>query len=138
MPNSNPEKDKANRKAWREANPTYSSDYYEKNKEKIITRTTEYAKLRPEWRKEISRKATLKVVGWTVEEYDATFVEQNGVCAICGKPELLDKRLSADHDHDKLTKRGLLCQLCNAGIGMLMDSSTILEAAIAYLRKYGK
>jgi hypothetical protein len=67
---------------------------------------------------------------------------QNGVCAICGKPEAAVhkngavKRLAVDHDHLTDVVRGLLCWRCNKAIGLLFDNTTILENALTYLRKH--
>jgi hypothetical protein len=76
--------------------------------------------------------------GVTLEWYEAKLKEQNGVCAICKRPE--DKSiggkvlsLAVDHCHDSKDVRGLLCQVCNRGIGFLQHDINILKAAIAYL-----
>lgn len=58
---------------------------------------------------------------------------QGGVCAICGKKET-SRNLAVDHDHKTGLVRGLLCQKCNTGLGLLSDSLTMLEKAIKYLR----
>jgi len=58
------------------------------------------------------------------------FEAQEGRCAICRR-ELAEARI--DHDHITGSVRGLLCQNCNAGIGMLQDDPDILRAAVVYL-----
>ena len=75
-------------------------------------------------------------------EYDQLLKKQNGVCAICGKPETAKRKdgkllpLSVDHKHDGTKKvRGLLCSNCNRGIGMFQDDPERLERAAAYLRQ---
>ena len=63
---------------------------------------------------------------------------QNGVCAVCKtKPDFKTwkKRLSIDHCHVTGRVRGLLCDPCNSGIGMLKDDPSILENAIKYLAR---
>ena len=68
----------------------------------------------------------------TVEHYaDMLHSQQNG-CAICGKLQI-DKNLAVDHNHVTGNVRGLLCQQCNTGIGLLQDSVDILNNAIKYL-----
>lgn len=63
---------------------------------------------------------------------------QNNVCAICNRPETLQKfehiqSLSVDHDHKTGIVRGLLCAKCNYAIGNLSDSVNLLKSAIHYL-----
>ena len=70
--------------------------------------------------------------GITLEEYEAMFNAQQGLCAICGEPQN-NKLLSVDHDHDTDIVRGLLCDSCNRGIGMFLDNPDYLLAAAAYL-----
>ena len=56
-----------------------------------------------------------------------------GLCMICKKPPTRN-RLSADHCHDTMKPRALLCDNCNLGLGSFMDNIHILESAIEYLR----
>lgn len=67
------------------------------------------------------------------------FDAQRGVCAICADREkplascMTPRPLVVDHDHETGAVRGLLCNQCNRGIGMLGDSSTYLNRAAEYL-----
>lgn len=62
---------------------------------------------------------------------------QNGRCAICNRePFGRWTTFYIDHDHTTGKVRGLLCQKCNAGIGLLMDSIPILFLAIRYLTNH--
>jgi hypothetical protein len=70
--------------------------------------------------------------GITLEQFNTMVVEQNGVCAICDKPPV-DERLVVDHCHITGKVRGLLCRLCNSGIGKLGDDVERLKRAVAYL-----
>lgn len=79
----------------------------------------------------------------TIEEYDALFKKQDGVCAICKRPETkIDSRsgivrnLSVDHCHITNRNRGLLCFACNTGIGSLQEDQEVLRTAIDYLDKW--
>ena len=71
--------------------------------------------------------------GITLAEYDEMFDAQAGVCALCGKPESLNRRLAVDHCHDTGQVRGLLCFKCNTAIGALGDNEAAIAAAIIYL-----
>lgn len=85
-----------------------------------------------------SRKANLKSkFGITPDDYDVMFNQQNGVCAICNKPEAQNKRLAVDHCHHTYKVRGLLCSMCNTGIGKLNDDPDLLDKAAKYLRAHG-
>lgn len=71
--------------------------------------------------------------------YPVLLAKQNGVCAICGQPEVNKnqygkKALAVDHDHKTNKVRGLLCQACNSGLGMFKDDPTRLAKAIEYLQ----
>lgn len=68
---------------------------------------------------------------------------QNGVCAICKKPESsFDaktggiKRLAIDHCHVTKRIRELLCFRCNTTIGRLEDSIELFTAMRTYLEKH--
>jgi hypothetical protein len=66
--------------------------------------------------------------GVTVQWYEETYQEQGGRCKICG--EKFDV-LCVDHCHETGHVRGLLCNGCNKGIGLLGDcSNNLLQAAI--------
>ena len=67
-----------------------------------------------------------KSFGITLEQYNAMFEEQKGVCAICSNPEtIVDNRtkqprnLVVDYCHTTKKVRGLLCMGCYQGIGNL-------------------
>lgn len=66
-------------------------------------------------------------------EYDRILEQQGGGCAICKQPCARERRLSVDHCHSTGRVRGLLCQNCNAAIGMLKDDAALLFRAIDYL-----
>jgi hypothetical protein len=78
------------------------------------------------------------VYGLTVERYLDLLESQNGVCAICARPETAKrggqtKTLAVDHDHKTGLVRGLLCQSCNTAIGLMNDDPQRMAAAIDYL-----
>ena len=74
--------------------------------------------------------------GFTQEDYDSKFAEQDGKCAICGTDDPGKLDFCADHDHASGTKRGVLCRKCNAGLGHFQDNPEIIAKAIEYLSHY--
>ena len=142
-----PEKLKARAIAAYWANPEdarkRARDYYKQNTEKVLRYSKEYNASHPRetWdekklvRTTLSqRKSHLRIAfGISVEEYDALVHKQDGKCAICG---ITPKgNLHVDHDHSTGKIRGLLCNPCNSGIGLLGDDIVIMQAAIRYLDK---
>lgn len=108
----NPEKNEAVLKAWDESHPgrkrKYQADYDRE-----------------------------KSTGWTAEEYDVAFEEQQGCCAICGVHQsTLKVALNADHSHTTGKKRALLCNRCNIVLGLMKEHVALLEKAIQYLKQY--
>lgn len=92
----------------------------------------------PERRRAVNRHYAIARYGMTVEDHDAMLAAQDGVCAICGNPPDPDgvraaSRLHIDHDHATGRVRGLLCNLCNVGIGKFRDDVDLLAGAMAYL-----
>lgn len=75
--------------------------------------------------------------GITVDDYKEMLEQQGGKCAICGtddgKSAKNTKTFSVDHCHDTGRVRGLLCNNCNRGIGLLGDNPETLNRAINYL-----
>ena len=58
--------------------------------------------------------------GMLIGEYDKLFQQQNGCCAICGKPHEPKgrfKHMGVDHCHLTGRIRGLLCFKCNHQLG---------------------
>jgi hypothetical protein len=63
---------------------------------------------------------------------------QDGRCAICDVRFDMVKKSTKPHvDHCHATKyvRGILCSMCNTGIGFLGDSASTLLRAAYYLRE---
>lgn len=74
----------------------------------------------------------LEIYGLDEAAFNEMLWSQGGVCKICMQPNG-DKRLVVDHDHATGAVRGLLCSLCNSGLGFFKDSLFNLEGAIRYL-----
>lgn len=79
-------------------------------------------------RESLFLRQRIRNTGRTPEEYEALYVEQEGLCAICGSP---DSRgvLHSDHDHETEQRRGFLCQRCNQGIGFILTPELLRKAA---------
>ncbi|MGZ6281695.1 MAG: endonuclease VII domain-containing protein [Ktedonobacterales bacterium] len=80
-------------------------------------------------------RAMYRAYGLTLEDYDRMFIEQSGLCAICGNPGE-DNMLVIDHDHKTGKVRALLCRACNLGLGHFRDDPHVLHVAAFYLRMY--
>lgn len=91
---------------------------------------SEYKKKNPDYNRDFTLKRNY---GISLDEYEELFKLQDGVCAICHKPDLR-RRLCVDHDHKTGVVRGLLCDSCNNGLGRFGDEPLLLEAALAYLK----
>jgi hypothetical protein len=72
--------------------------------------------------------------GISTEEYERLYDLQLGRCGICLTPLTETKKIHVDHHHETGVVRGLLCNLCNPGLGFFQDDIHILERAVAYLR----
>ena len=75
----------------------------------------------------------VKTYGITVEQYQEMHERQGGLCAICGQANVRGLSLAVDHCHETGEIRGLLCNPCNSGVGLLGDDPARLQAAIDYL-----
>jgi hypothetical protein len=92
----------------------------------------------------LRRKYKLRQYGLSIEQYDALYMAQRGLCAACGvykdpwEPTGVANRakcLVVDHDHSTGRIRGLLCTQCNIAIGQMRDDPSIMRAAAAYLEQ---
>lgn len=74
-----------------------------------------------------------------LEELQAMRNAQQDRCAICGKEETVlgstgkVKSLAIDHCHATGRIRGLLCNNCNRGIGLLGKEPGLLRRALEYM-----
>lgn len=75
----------------------------------------------------------LKTYGITLEQYDALYAAQGGVCFICQRATGKSKKLAVDHDHATGYVRGLLCSVCNNTLGHLRDDEKAAYRIYQYL-----
>lgn len=132
----------------------YNKAYYKANKQKILERNRKsqalWAKKNPEYIKQwnLKNKDRLKKYrrdynlrkkyGISLDEYDTTLKNQNGVCAICGVNASghNSSKFVVDHNHNTNKTRGILCHKCNVMLGYACEDTTILSKAIQYIEKY--
>lgn len=103
----------------------YNREYQKRNKGKL----DEYYRA---WR--LASK-----YGLSVADYERMHVEQEGVCAICGREQMQAARngkkpLHVDHCHATGKVRGLLCKECNTTLGHI-EKEEWLTKALAYLER---
>jgi len=73
--------------------------------------------------------------GITLSEYETMLTVQKGCCAICGNAiKLGQRKLAVDHDHETGKTRGLLCVLCNIGLGFY---ERMLPQMLKYIQNQG-
>ena len=76
--------------------------------------------------------------GITSEMFESLWNNQSGLCAICCKVlRKADRGYAIDHNHETKKVRGLLCNQCNTGLGLLQDNPDILRSALDYLQTKG-
>lgn len=93
----------------------------------IYGRSTKCKSCRAKYHRNRYVKATY---GLDQNTYQLMYDEQKGVCPICLEWFPL---LNIDHCHTMGTVRGLLCNLCNIGLGGMRDSTDNMRRAIKYL-----
>ena len=91
-----------------------------------------------------------RMYGISWERYQMMLSAQEGVCAICRRPEVIKannrrttRPLCVDHDHQCCPGksscgkciRGLICSRCNRGLGAFRDDRRVIAAALTYLDK---
>jgi hypothetical protein len=106
---------------WRAKNPDKCKAYYDKRD-----------------KEDVREKAWLRRYGITRKWYDETLESQGGSCAICNTTEIGRKghtHFHVDHNHYTGKVRGLLCDLCNRGLGYFKDNENLLAYAAEYLEK---
>jgi hypothetical protein len=107
---------------------------FHKNKYRVDGRQNNCAECLVILRRTTQKKSDLKrKYNLTLKELTDIEIKQNGVCAICKTKT--DKPLRIDHCHSTKMVRGLLCDLCNIGLGHFKDNTERLRSAIEYLEK---
>lgn len=81
--------------------------------------------------------------GISISTYSTMLMKQNGVCAICSRPEICQNQsgarpLNVDHSHRDGQVRGLLCNSCNLALGLMRDDIDIVDRMANYLKQWEK
>jgi 5-methylcytosine-specific restriction endonuclease McrA len=132
-------------------NLTRQQRYYLKHQERLRQKARDKRAADPEKYKGYVRKwkaknpdrervRNLAQFGLTIEDYDAMYEAQGGVCAICKQPETSQRdgkvyRLAVDHNHNTGQVRGLLCFKCNSAMGSFEKRGIPLENVIRFLER---
>lgn len=70
----------------------------------------------------------------TEVDFDILYSKQNGFCAVCNM-NVPTTDMVVDHCHTTGKIRGLLCHLCNRGLGQFKDNWNLLIRAADYLKE---
>lgn len=130
------EKERLYRSTRREKFAALQRAYYQRHKEKVLA----YDKMRKVRDAEKIRARDIKKkYGMSVEDFNALHESQGGACAICRTTLTTENRGTVvDHCHETGRVRGLLCQGCNRGLGLLKDNPEVLVSAAEYLNAFAK
>lgn len=125
----------------------YKQSWYQVNKESEKARTIAKQRANPEfynarvkaWQKanpdRVKDTILKRDFGISLEQYNQLLKTQDNSCAICKTNQSQQRIMMAvDHDHTSNKIRGLLCDLCNRGIGLLKDDPMLLDRASSYIR----
>lgn len=104
---------------------------YKPTKEQSLATRLRFKERHPD---HIKERALLRYYNLTLDEFNAMLLEQGGVCKICGGLPSKGKSLHVDHNHETGVVRGLLCQRCNIGLGILENLAWKVLAE-AYLKE---
>lgn len=111
---------------------TVDSFYYKRDYGKVYISTTRC--------KDCEKVYKLKDYGIDQKYFENLMKDQQNSCAIC-KTHIEEysskghrKHFAVDHCHTTGNVRGLLCDMCNRGLGFFKDDISILTRAITYLK----
>lgn len=74
--------------------------------------------------------------GITKEEFYALWSKHGNCCSVCKSPDNGSRRMCVDHCHETGKVRGILCDKCNTGIGLLGDTESGVYRALTYLNPF--
>ena len=75
-----------------------------------------------------------RLYGMTILDFLDRLANQKFRCLICGdRLAVFGKETAVDHCHETGKIRGILCALCNRGLGNFQDNQNLLLKAIEYI-----
>lgn len=104
---------------WRKLNPEKCRQYYDKRD-----------------KEDIREKAWSRRYGISRQDYEELLEKQGDCCAVCKTNDVQRKghtHFHVDHDHKTGKVRGLLCDLCNRGLGYFKDDAFLMYKGAKYL-----
>ena len=106
----------------KEKTSAYNKEYYETNKEQRSAYSKRWNGNNKEY---LAAQHREKKYGISPEDYDTMLKEQDNKCKIClvSFTTLKPQNIHVDHCHTTKQVRGLLCNLCNMGLGTFKDYS---------------
>jgi len=143
MPHKDPIIRKQYLKDWRIKNREYTKQFDKKRYDSGVHGKECRKKSRDRNPGQHTANMRMHYYGVSKEWYDLKVLEQDNLCALCGKPEtVLNYRtkkvytLSVDHDHKTKKVRDLLCYRCNHGLGLFKEDIELLLRAAQYIKKH--
>jgi hypothetical protein len=96
-----------------------------------------WVKANPEASKRRDARVGLSKFGLSFADLEKLKSLGDGTCWIC-KDSPAKRELDVDHVHQDgpTVVRGLLCSMCNVGLGLLQDSEELLERGALYIEKH--
>lgn len=120
-------------KQWLARHPDYGRKFREYRREYVKQWRAQHPgydrKYRETHREQLRATRRFRRLGITKEDYEQQLACQDGLCALCWavNPN------QTDHDHQTGRFRGILCGLCNRGLGLFKDRPDVLRRAAAYI-----
>ena len=108
----------------------------EKNHERILAYNRRWRAANPDKVREHQKHGhRMSEYGMSRAQFEAYMFAQNESCYLC-EISFKDARPTVDHDHETGEIRALLCDRCNAMLGLSGDCIEMLHDAIVYLRSF--
>src|ERR1700675_46459 len=120
-----PGRDAATSRRYRKNHPDRVVETLKRSRKKQLL----WQKENPVLWKKLTREASLRAYHGkdAVEYFEKQNKRQHSLCAICMEPM---RKPCLDHNHKTDRKRGILCDLCNRGIGFFKENTKSLQRAV--------